>query len=87
MGCITNDMMQTMDKLMNELYPLYRELHTWMRYRLAAEYSEASVPDFLPAHWLPNRWGQDWSPVVKVAGINLDSVLATKKPEVDSQRS
>lgn len=77
----TGEMMQTMDRLMNELYPLYRELHTWMRYELAKKYGVGAVPDYLPAHWLPNRWGQDWSSAVSVQGINLDSVLHTKSAE------
>ncbi len=79
-GMTTPEMMQTMDRLIAELYPLYRELHTWMRYEMAARY-KAPVPDYLPAHWLPNRWGQDWSSVVEVKGINLDSVLGTKSAE------
>jgi peptidyl-dipeptidase A len=79
-GFTSAEMMQTMDRLMNELYPLYRELHTWMRYELAKKYKQP-VPQYLPAHWLPNRWGQDWSHVVEVKGINLDSVLRTKSPE------
>lgn len=74
----TNEMMKTMEKLMQELYPLYRELHTWMRYELAKKFKSNEVPKLLPAHWLPNRWGQDWSSVVQVEGINLDSVLGTK---------
>lgn len=77
----TDEMMQTMDRLMNELYPLYRELHTWMRYELAAKYKSKDVPDYLPAHWLPNRWGQDWSSVVNVKGIDLDNILKSKSPE------
>jgi peptidyl-dipeptidase A len=80
-GMTTEEMMQTMDRLMNELYPLYRELHTWMRYEMAKKYKERNVPDYLPAHWLPNRWGQDWSSSVNVKGINLDSVLGSKSPE------
>ncbi len=77
----TSEMMQTMDRLITELYPLYRELHTWMRYEMAAKYHVASVPDYLPAHWLPNRWGQDWSAAVEVKGIDLDKVLGEKTPE------
>jgi peptidyl-dipeptidase A len=80
-GMTTDEMMRTMDRLMKELYPLYRELHTWMRYELAKKYGLTEVPDYLPAHWLPNRWAQDWSSVVTVKGINLDSVLHNKKPE------
>jgi peptidyl-dipeptidase A len=80
-GMSSDEMMQTMDRLMAELWPLYRELHTYMRYELAAKYKVTAIPDYLPAHWLPNRWGQDWSPVVTVKGLNLDSVLGTKSPE------
>ncbi|RYD56850.1 MAG: peptidase [Sphingobacteriales bacterium] len=77
----TPEMTELMDRLINDLRPLYRELHTWMRYELAKKYGVSTVPDYLPAHWLPNRWGQDWSSMVDVKGINLDSVLRTKSPE------
>lgn len=80
-GMSTDEMMQTMDRLMRELYPLYRELHTWMRYEMAKRYGVMEVPDYLPAHWLPNRWGQDWSSAVTVEGVNLDSVLKNKSAE------
>ncbi len=75
------EMMQTMDRLMKELYPLYRELHTWMRYEMAKKYAVREVPDYLPAHWLPNRWGQDWSSAVDVKGIDLDAVLGKQSKE------
>ncbi|KTD70789.1 M2 family metallopeptidase [Legionella tucsonensis] len=77
----TDEMMQTMERFMRELYPLYRELHTWARYELAKRYGANSVPDYLPAHWLPNRWGQDWSSILKRKSINLDSILKNKSPE------
>lgn len=80
-GMTTAEMMTVMETLMEELHPLYRELHTWMRYEMAARYQAKEVPAMLPAHWLPNRWGQDWSPVVTVEGLNIDSVLATKPPQ------
>ncbi len=77
----TDEMMQTMERLMDEMYPLYRELHTWMRYELAKKYGVTEVPDYLPAHWLPNRWGQDWSPAVTVEGLDINAVLKEKTPE------
>ena len=80
-GITTPQMMKLMDGLIRDLWPLYRELHTWMRYEMAKKYSQATVPDLLPAHWLPNRWGQDWSPAVTVKGIDLDRVLAAKGAE------
>ena len=77
-GLKTDEMMSLMDGLIRDLWPLYRELHTWMRYEMAKKYGATAVPDMLPAHWLPNRWGQDWSSAVTVKGINLDSVLKPK---------
>ena len=77
----TPEMMQTMERLMDELYPLYRELHTWMRYDLAKKYG-AEVPDYLPAHWLSNRWGQDWSASVEVEGLDINAVLKEKSGEL-----
>ncbi|WP_242928956.1 M2 family metallopeptidase [Pontibacter vulgaris] len=75
------EMMQLMEKLNQELRPLYRELHTYARYELAKKYGMKQVPDYLPAHWLPNRWGQDWSPMVEVKGLDLDAALKAKGAE------
>lgn len=80
-GLATGEMMEMMKRLNQELRPLYRELHTYARYEFAKKYGVKEVPDFLPAHWLPNRWGQDWSPMLEVKGLNVDSVLSTKSPE------
>ena len=80
-GMSTGEMMDLIGKINQELRPLYRELHTYARYELAKKYNVIEVPDYLPAHWLPNRWGQDWSSMVTVKGMNLDSVLKTKTPE------
>ncbi len=80
-GLSNKEMMALMQGLLRDLWPLYRELHTWMRYEAAKKYGAAQVPQMLPAHWLPNRWGQDWSSFVNVAGLNLDSVLHTKSPQ------
>lgn len=77
----TEEMMSTMESLMSDLQPLYRELHTWMRYELADKYGVTEVPDYIPAHWLPNRWGQDWSAGVEVEGLDINGVLKEKSPE------
>lgn len=79
-GMTVEEMDAMMLKLQRELRPLYRELHTWARYELAKKYGQP-VPDQLPADWLPNRWGQDWSAMVTVEGLDLDGELKKKKPE------
>lgn len=79
-GMNRGEMMTEMKKMVQEVWPLYRELHTWARYNLAKKYN-AEVPEYLPAHWLPNRWGQDWSAMVNVEGLDLDAALKDKDPE------
>ncbi|GAC1371431.1 MAG: M2 family metallopeptidase [Hymenobacter sp.] len=80
-GLSRDEMMALVRKINTELRPLYRELHTYARYELAKKYHVKQVPDYLPAHWLPNRWGQDWGAMVDVKGLNLDAVLAKKGAE------
>ena len=80
-GMTTDEMMDMLKKFNRELNPLFRELHTYTRYELAKKYGVKDVPDFLPAHWLSNRWGQDWSEMITVEGLNLDSSLKTKSDE------
>jgi peptidyl-dipeptidase A len=80
-GLTTAEMMDMMKRLNQELRPLFRELHTYARYELAKKYGVQEVPDYLPAHWLPNRWGQDWSAMLDVEGLDIDSILSKKSPE------
>lgn len=79
-GMSAPEMLAMNEKLIADLWPLYRELHTWARYELAQRYGQP-VPEMLPADWLPNRWAQDWSALTQVAGLNVDSALASKTPE------
>jgi peptidyl-dipeptidase A len=74
-GMTNDEMMELNRRLVREVWPLYRQLHTWARYELADRYGAAEVPRLLPAHWLPNRWAQDWNRMVTVEGIDLDSKL------------
>lgn len=79
-GMSTPEMLALCDTLVVQLRPLYRELHTWARYELARRYRQP-VPDLIPAHWLPNRYAQDWSALVAVEGLNADSALRSHTPE------
>ena len=53
-----------LDRLWEQLRPLYTSLHTYVRGRLRAKYG-AVVPENgpIPAHLLGNLWQQDWSNV------------------------
>lgn len=76
----TDELMATTRGMIKDIWPLYRELHTWARYELAKKYNRP-VPDLIPAHWLSNRWGQDWSQLVEVKGFNIDPYLEKQGPE------
>ncbi|MCP3963189.1 MAG: M2 family metallopeptidase [bacterium] len=80
-GMSVEEMMKLNHGFVREVWPLYRQLHTWARYELAEKYGASEVPEMLPAHWLPNRWGQDWSQLVTVEGLDLDAALADKEAE------
>lgn len=73
-GMTSDEMLELCQNMINDIWPLYRELHTWARYDLAEQYG-TEVPELLPAHWLPNRWGQDWTGLVEVEGLDVDAAL------------
>lgn len=79
-GMTVDEMRKTTQQMIKDVWPLYRELHTYARYTLAKKYN-VPIPEMLPAHWLPNKWGQDWSGLVNVEGIDLDGVIKEKGPE------
>lgn len=86
-GMSREEMVQLIRKLNQELLPLYRELHTYARYELAKKYGVKDVPDQIPAHWLPNRWGQDWSSMVTVKGFDLEASLKKKTAEWQAKQA
>ncbi|MGC3945804.1 MAG: M2 family metallopeptidase [Chryseolinea sp.] len=79
-GMTREEMLTMTEGFIKDVWPLYRELHTWARYELAKKYKQP-VPEYLPAHWLPNQWGQQWDDLIKVEGINIDDTLKKKNAE------
>ncbi len=77
-GMSTAEMMALMDQFVRELRPLYSEIHTWARHELAKKYKQP-VPDLLPAHWVTNRWGQNWPGIVQA--VNLDELFKDKSAD------
>ncbi len=74
------------DRLWEQVKPLYLSLHTYVRRRLRETYGDvvpASGP--IPAHLLGNMWAQDWSniyalvaPPTGATAIDLTARLAAK---------
>jgi peptidyl-dipeptidase A len=77
-GMTTDEMLKTLDEWMATLRPLYLQLHTWAKYKLAEKYHQP-VPKKIPAHWINNRWAQEWPGLVEAA--NIDKYFEGRKPE------
>jgi peptidyl-dipeptidase A len=77
-GMTTEEMIKMLDDWMTTLRPLYLQLHTWTKYKLAEKYHQP-VPKKIPAHWINNRWSQDWTGLVEAA--NLNKYFEGRKPE------
>ena len=58
-GMTTDEMIKLNDDFMKVLRPLYLQLHTWVKYKLAEKFHQP-VPKRIPAHWINNRWAQEW---------------------------
>ena len=77
-GMTTDEMLKLQDDFMRELRPLYLQLHTWVKCELAKRYGQP-VPKRIPAHWLGNRWSQEWPGIVGAA--QLDEYFKGKSSE------
>ena len=81
------DFTKEVDRLWEQVRPLYVSLHAYVRMKLHEKYG-ASVPADgpIPAHLLGNIWAQDWgnvldlaSPGTADAGYSLTKVLEQRK--------
>ena len=77
-GMTTDEMLTMLDNWMATLRPLYLQLHTWAKYKLAEKFHQP-VPKKIPAHWINNRWSQEWPGLVEAA--NIDKYFEGRKPE------
>ena len=68
-GLTTDEMLKMQDDFMRELRPLYLQLHTWAKYKLAEKFHQP-VPKKIPAHWINNRWAQNWTGMIEAANID-----------------
>ena len=77
------------DKLWQEVRPLYVQLHAFVRRRLVARYGPKLVPPggMLSVQLLGDMWGQDWSNIADVvippgasgSGVDLTAILKARK--------
>jgi peptidyl-dipeptidase A len=82
------------DRLWNQLKPLYDSLHCYVRWNLTNKYGEKVVPPGqpIPAHLLGNIWAQEWGNVYDLVapknatspGYDLTKVLESRK-DIDAK--
>lgn len=77
-GMTAEEMVKLNEEFMRVLRPLYLHLHTWAKHELAKKYGQP-VPNRIPAHWLTNRWGQEWGGLVEAA--DLDPYFKDRSPQ------
>jgi peptidyl-dipeptidase A len=63
------------ERLWEQVRPLYLSLHTYVRARLVQKYGPQVVPPDgpIPAHLLGNPWAQEWGNVFPILGLTENS--------------
>jgi len=64
----STDVEETMDRLYQQILPLYRQLHAYVRRRLVDYYKhrDLNANGSIPVHLLGDMWGQDWSSITDI---------------------
>jgi peptidyl-dipeptidase A len=82
-----------MERLWQQVKPLYDSLHAYARKKLGEKYGEALVPreGLIPAHLLGNMWSQEWTniyPLLQPAGgdTGYDLTEILKSKNVDAKQ-
>jgi len=81
-----------MERLWNQVQPLYLSLHTYVRAKLVEKYGAKVVPPDgpIPAHLLGNPWAQLWGNVYPILGLpegnnSFDLSDLLKKKNLDAK--
>jgi peptidyl-dipeptidase A len=63
-----------LERLWNQVRPLYLSLHTFVRWKLAEKYGPNVLPPDgpIPAHLLGNPWAQEWGNTYDLLGVQED---------------
>jgi peptidyl-dipeptidase A len=84
-----DDFAKELDRLWEQVRPLYVSLHAYVRWKLREKYGDvvpANGP--IPAHLLGNIWAQDWTNIYKLVapadadpGYDLTQILESRKTD------
>lgn len=84
-GMTVTDMIALCDSFVADIRPLYEQLHTWAKHELARRYKTDAPEGKIPAHWLPNRWGQSWPGLIE--GVDMDAPFKSKSKEYITEQA
>ncbi|WZO98468.1 M2 family metallopeptidase [Isosphaeraceae bacterium EP7] len=84
-GLTVPEMIALCDGFVADTKPLYQQVHTWGKHTLAARYGVDAPDGPIPAHWLTNRWGQNWPGLVE--GVDLDGPFRDKPKEFITEQA
>ena len=85
-----DDFARELDRVWEQLRPLYLSLHAYVRGQLAKKYGKGIVPPNgpIPAHLLGNPWAQEWNNVYELMdspkppqSYDLTKILADRKTD------
>jgi peptidyl-dipeptidase A len=85
-----DDFAKELDRLWDQVRPLYVSLHAYVRWKLREKYGPGVIPEKgpIPAHLLGNIWAQDWTNVYKVVapagadpGYDLTEILKSRRTD------
>ena len=85
-----DDFAREVDRLWEQVRPLYVSLHAYVRNKLREKYGDAVVPAGgpIPAHLLGNMWAQTWDNVYPLVapkdadpGFDLTQILKSRKTD------
>ncbi len=77
-GMTVDEMMKLLDDTLETTRPLYDQLHCWAKNTMAARFKKPA-PKLIPAHWIGNRWAQQWPGLIEEA--NLDPLFKGSSAE------
>lgn len=84
-GLSVPQLLELCDGFVHAVNPLYRQLHTWAKHELANRYQATPPAGKIPAHWLPNRWGQNWPGLV--TAVDMDAPFQGKTKEFITEQA
>jgi peptidyl-dipeptidase A len=84
-----DDFARELDRLWDEVKPLYTSLHAYVRTRLREKYGDAVPAEGpIPAHLLGNMWAQDWDNIYPLVapkdadpGYDLTAILKRRNAD------